>query len=361
MQSKIDAYRDIFFQRSGGILLPEVKYLGKFEKILGQNQYKVNYIYVSIPIKNQEEIISNVLRTLFHNAEQNLVIGLLFDNCTDKSYNQVINYLESEFEKSSNIIAVHLLKSSDELFETTCENILFQFCESDYFMSLQSDIFFTDPTFIKRCLTAFNKLPNLFAVSGRAVVPFRVLTRFDRVLEKIIRSTSYIMGLKFFLKNRNILGPYIPNLSYYGDTSNMPSRSMSFTIRQMNTLHIGEAIVRGPIIWKSKVFGDLGGFNDISYFLGRDDCDLCLRSSRKGYVVGYLPSTSFSIPNHGTTRKPITEEVAIAMQVRAQISQSNPGELFKLWQKPVKKTKIIFTNIRNLSKGIFFDQGKVTL
>jgi GT2 family glycosyltransferase len=129
----------------------------------------------------------------------------------------------------------------------------------------------------------------------------------------------------------------------------------------MSTLYLGEAIIRGPIIWSSKIFCRLGGFNDISYFLGRDDCDLCLRASRNGYLVGYLPSTSFSIPSDGTTRKAITNEVATAMQVRTQISNSNPGELYKLWQKPGKKISSLILSIKYLLRGLLFDQGKLTL
>ena len=361
MQLKIDGYRDVFFRQSGGFHLPEVRYLGKFEKTQPQNQFKDNHIYISIPIKNQEEIIVKVLKTLFQNTKHNLVIGLLFDNCTDESLSKVTNFLNSEFLKFSNVITIYLVKSSDELFEATCENILFQFCESDYFLSLQSDIFFEDPTFIARSLTAFNKLPNLFAISGRAVVPFRQITRIDKMFEKIIRSTSSIRDLKSLFTNKKILGAYIPKLSYYGDISNMPFKRMSFSTRQMSTLYLGEAIIRGPIIWSSKIFRRLGGFNDISYFLGRDDCDLCLRASRNGYVVGYLPSSSFSIPSDGTTRKPITNEVATAMQVRTQISNSNPGELYKLWQKPNKKISLIFFKIRYLLRGLLFNQGKITL
>jgi len=361
MQLKIDGYRDVFFRQSGGFHLPEVRYLGKFEKTQPQNQFKDNHIYISIPIKNQEEIIVKVLKTLFQNTKHNLVIGLLFDNCTDKSLSNVTKFLNSEFLKFSNVITIYLVKSSDELFEATCENILFQFCESDYFLSLQSDIFFEDPTFIARSLTAFNKLPNLFAISGRAVVPFRQITRIDKMFEKIIRSTSSIRDLKSLFTNKKILGAYIPKLSYYGDISNMPFKRMSFSTRQMSTLYLGEAIIRGPIIWSSKIFRRLGGFNDISYFLGRDDCDLCLRASRNGYVVGYLPSSSFSIPSDGTTRKPITNEVATAMQVRTQISNSNPGELYKLWQKPNKKISLIFFKIRYLLRGLLFNQGKITL
>jgi GT2 family glycosyltransferase len=361
MQSKIDGYKDVFFRQSGGFHLPEVRYLGKFEKTQPQNQFKDNHIYISIPIKNQEEIIVKVLITLFQNTKHNLVIGLLFDNCTDESLSNVKKFLNSEFLKFSNVITIYLVKSSDELFEATCENILFQFCESDYFLSLQSDIFFEDPTFIARSLTAFNKLPNLFAISGRAVVPFRQITRIDKILEKIIRSTSSIRDLKSSFTNKKILGAYIPKLSYYGDISNMPFKRMSFSTRQMSTLYVGEAIIRGPIIWSSKIFRKLGGLNDVSYFLGRDDCDLCLRAYRNGYVVGYLPSTSFSIPSDGTTRKPITNEVATAMQIRMQISNSNPGELYKLWQKPGKKISLSFLSIRYLLRGLLFNQGKFTL
>jgi len=333
LQDEIEKYRNCFVNRSQGTFLPKVELIGKFEKYTTEGMNESVQFFVSIPIKNQEEIIVDVIRTLLDNSEFPLVIGLLFDNCDDQSLQKCKIFFEESFHNYKNLNCVYILESNGELFESTCENLLFLLCKEKYFVSLQADIFLDDKTFLKRGLIAFNKTHNLLGVSGRAVIPFRKISKIQNFCTKVLRIHNYAKNLMPSTDKRRELGPYIQKLGYFGDISNMPSIKMNYSISQLNTLYIGDAIIRGPIIWNSEFLRKLNGFNDISYYLGRDDCDLCFRGSKLGYIVGYIPSTSYSIPIWGTTRKPRNKEVDECINTRDLLAASNPGELTLEWSR----------------------------
>lgn len=332
-QDRVEKYRNEFTKRSHGQELPLVKVKGTFKKNLERTVKVSDQFFVSIPVKNQEDNIIEVLITLLANSDYPLVIGLLFDNCDDQSFQKCKAFFENSFYGHNNLNQVYFIESYGELFESTCENILLLFCKEKYFVSLQADILLDDKTFFSRSIASFNKLSNLLGISGRAVVPFRQISRIQNFFTKILRVNNYIK--KIFLPSGKYreLGPYIRGVGYFGDISNMPTIKMNYSKRQQNKLYIGDAIIRGPIIWNSELLLNLNGFNDISYYLGRDDCDVCFRGSKLGYVVGYLPSTSYSFPIWGTTRKQRTKKVDDAIYAREMLAASNPGLLTLEWSR----------------------------
>jgi GT2 family glycosyltransferase len=341
-QDKIEEYRNDFANRSHGAKLPPIELKGKFEKYLIKEVSDSEQFFVSMPVKNQEEIIEEVIMTLLENSEFTLVIGLVFDNCKDQSFQKCKLFFENSFQSYPNLISVYFLESESDLFESTCENILLLFCKEKYFISLQADILLTDKTFLRRCLKAFNKVPNLLGISGRAVLPFRKITRIQNVFTKILRMDNYLKNLFSTSENNRVLGPYIHGLGYFGDISNMPSIKMKYTTNQLNKLYIGDAIIRGPIIWNTDILQELNGFNDVAYYLGRDDCDLCFRANKLGYIVGFMPTSSYSVPRWGTTRKPRTKEVEHCIAVRDLLAISNPGALTLEWSR--KRNLLDFLN-----------------
>ena len=252
IQAQVEMYRERFFERSRGVKLPEITYIGRFEKTSPQYGHQDSNFFVAIPVKNQEEIIAKVIQTLLENSHITLTIGLLFDNCTDNSFREAINYIKASFYKFPKLMSVHFLTSRDELFESTCENLLFQLCKSKFFVSLQSDIYLEDPTFFDRSLKAFAKQPNLLAISGRAIVPFLKITNFSFMLTKIIRLIYGLRPTRLYRRKHKELGPYIPNYGYFGDISDEPNTKMLYSNKQMNTLYIGNAVIRGPIVWRSE-------------------------------------------------------------------------------------------------------------
>lgn len=335
VEIQIENYRLGFKNLIKSSNLPKIRYLGKYEKEVRNDDLSSRSFFISIPIKNQEDIISEILQTLLDNSKYCLKIGLLFDGCTDNSLQKVKNFFDEKFTDFLFLKSVYFLESQGDLFESTCENILFLLCDTEYFISLQADIFLIDSTFLSRCLKAFDKVPNLFAISARAVVSFRNAKNLANLETNILRFLSKLN--KINRKNRNFssLGYYLKGMSYFGDTSNFPISKMQYTWVQLHTLFLGEAAIRGPIVWRSEIFRKLNGFNDIAYFLGRDDCDICYRASLSGYIAGYLPSTSYSIPAHGTTRKLRSIESDEAMQIRIEIAKLNPGVLTKMWNNRI--------------------------
>jgi GT2 family glycosyltransferase len=147
---------------------------------------------------------------------------------------------------------------------------------------------------------------------------------------------------RVFRKRR--LGLYFGGVDYFGDTSGFPFPRMKFSRREKNTLFIGEAVIRGPIVWSSEKFRHLGGFNDVAFFLGRDDCDLSLRGMQRGYTVGYLPCEQISNPNHGTTRKPRTEEVHARLEERNVLHLAHPGTLDFYWDTRLRERREILAD-----------------
>ena len=137
------------------------------------------------------------------------------------------------------------------------------------------------------------------------------------------------------------LGLYLPYLGYFGDLSRPPKSHMRFSNRQLNSIYLGQAIIRGPIVWLSEVFQELNSFDDIGFPLGRDDCDMSLRGALKGYSVGYIPCTAYSIYEEGTTRKSRKSQDQIALDARLDLSKQFPGQLNKYQRNNSELNKLV--------------------
>lgn len=330
-QSEINQYVSDFRAKSGGFDLGQVKYVEKISRPTTDFNESTTSLFFSIPVKNQETGIADIMKSLVENTLFSFSIGILFDNCEDHSEEKFREFMSKLEWQKTNLREVHILSSDSDLFEATCENILSLFCNEKYYVSLQADCYLNDPTFLSRCLNAFRMMPELMAISGRAIVPFNQVGRIQLYKDAIHRKI-----LNFIASPTNryrILG--IPRLTrgYFGDNSKYPQNMMKFTDRELRTLYIGEAVIRGPIVWDYSKFSQLSKFNDISYFLGRDDCDLCFRGKNLGFKVGYLPSSSYSISENGTTRKPRSQEAMVNLELRQDLARHNLGEITKFWNE----------------------------
>jgi GT2 family glycosyltransferase len=337
-QRKIELYRSSFVARSRGFELPKIDYLGNLSKNLDEKN--IADFFISIPIKNQENIIARVLETLIDSVDFKISIGLLFDNCNDRSLDICKDYFEKNFESYPNLEAVHFITSENELFESTAENLLFLLCHQKFFVSLQADTYFLDKNFFKKSALAFSLIPNLFAVSGRGLVLLSRLHRIRAILNKIFNFHNFVFQFLPDFKHVKKLGLYLPNLGYFGDLSRPPKSYMRYSNRQLNSIYLGQAIIRGPIVWLSKVFQELNCFDDIGFSLGRDDCDISLRGALRGYSVGYIPCTAYSIYEEGTTRKSRKSQDQIALDARINLSKQFPGELNKYQQNKIELNKL---------------------
>lgn len=324
------AYSIKFNKMAIPYVLPDVEYVGSYSSNL--SRVEPAKVYVAIPIKNQSEIIFSVLKSLCDSLQVEFKVGLLLDNCTDETESEIHRFISEYAEGYPHLRRIDFLKSSGELFEATCENILFEYCSEEFFMSLQADIYLNDSKFVTTAIDAFHQNPDLFGISGRARVSYsRELNVVNSKISRVFLKTLRLLLLGKYKKV--FLGPSTKKNGYFGDIAQHPNARMIFTRKQLRTLYPGEAIIRGPIMWRTDLFLKLGGLNDISYFLGRDDCDLSLRARVElNKFVAYLPAQSYSIKESGTTRKRRSQETLEEMQSRETLAQSHPGVLNYYWE-----------------------------
>jgi hypothetical protein len=328
------------------------KKLGQFEDsklILSRYYYKsfndkTAKFTVVMPICNQESIIENILKSLFENISISSNLIFVLDACTDKSEEILVQHIMNNFENFPLLLSVMVLTSKKDIFEATCENIALSLTETQYFMSIQADIYLNDISFQKRALSALEQNQDLAGVSAKAVLPFS-----DPRKKPLKHSTSrfiYNIKTKLFKKGALKLGNFGSREIYFGDVSVMPKMQMKFTSIEMNNIYLGEAIIRGPIVWRTSPLKKLGGINDVAFFLGWDDYDLSWRLwSQYRLRVGYLPAYSYSIPNTGTNSKARNMATEAQYSIRKQIAALNPGELSKLWELIDKNNSIEFPKI----------------
>jgi GT2 family glycosyltransferase len=110
---------------------------------------------------------------------------------------------------------------------------------------------------------------------------------------------------------------------------------MVYSRNQYKKIYFGEAVIRGPIIWRADYFKRLGGFDDVSYYLGRDDCDLSFRGQRSGFSVGYTPINAHSIASEGTSRKPRSIKTLVNLKKREILAEKFRGELRCYWDENI--------------------------
>ncbi len=340
-QQLIDLYSYKFASASRGFILPKIEY----EFTIARNRLAPSVeFFIAIPVKNQENLIQEVLENLVPRLHVVSEIGLLFDNCDDSSFQIAVETTLKLMNENNMLNQVHFVTSKDELFESTCENVLFSLSDSKYLVSFQADTVIKDFTFFARCQAAFATVPNLLGVSGRATVPLMPSKMLKARIISLLSPTNILTSLLPQVFKIKRLGPFYKGKDYFGDTSGFPFPRMKFSSKELATLFIGQALIRGPIVWSAEKFKKLGGFNDIAFFLGRDDCDISLRGLKNGFVVGFVPCEQISNPSNGTTRKPRTKEVQAKLNERVELHSIHKGSLDFYWSMSMKERKRILAN-----------------
>lgn len=301
-------------------------------KFLSKNVNNQNAKFtISMPICNQEKIIKDVLRSLFCNISEPSDLVFVIDACKDNSESVLIKFIRENFDYFSLIMSVTIVRSRVDLFEATCDKFALSITRTQYFMSIQSDIYLNDKSFQQRATRAFELFPEVSGISGKAVLPFRD----PRIMPLKQSYSRFFLNIKTKLLGKGSLrlGFFGSSDIYFGDVSVMPKMRMKFSKRELNRVYLGDAIIRGPAIWRTSSLIEIGGINDIAYFLGWDDYDLSWRLWHKlGLRVGYLPCASYSIPNSGTNSKLRLVEAEIQYKLRDKLSKMNHGELATLWE-----------------------------
>ncbi len=324
----ISEFRDEFLVKSGGYSLPTIG----FDSIYRNEQLQMKAVLtIAMPVCNQEEIIASILNTLFQSLSLASRIILVLDACSDGSELEVKNFLMHRSGESEKVVEVTILKTSEDLFEASCEAICLKLTTTNYFVSLQSDIYMNDSTFFERAIIAMSRHPDIAGISGKAVVSFfprSLVPPKIGILRFIINFPTRIAG-----RGPLFLGRFGSHHIYFGDVSRPLASYMYFSKRSQKTVFLGHSIIRGPIIWKTSSLVEIGGINHLSYFLGWDDYDVSYRLWKVlRQRVGYLPSKSYSIPNTGTNSKPRTNLADYLYSERSNLGKRIPGELDNLWE-----------------------------
>jgi hypothetical protein len=319
----VENYRSKFNSRYS-YLLPNVQVLAIYEDI--SQPQTPSHVTISLPVCNQVEIIAQILMALLNHCEiaSNLVI--ILDACRDDSKAKVIQTIE-KFDLKSSITRIIILESKEDLFESTCENIALELLDSNYFMSLQADIYYCDATFLSRGIAFFEKYSDLLGLSGRAIIP--ASNRKPDICRKYLNKVFNIINALFARTiKQKFLSPFYSNSLYFGDLSTPPHSKMRYSRKQFATVYLGDSIIRGPVIWRSFYLKKLGLFSDHKYFLGGDEREMSVQGfDRFNYRVGFLATTCFTNLWTGTSHNPQkrTTETLQILNRRKELQQLNGG------------------------------------
>ncbi len=322
-QLTVDDYRSTFHSNYS-YLLPYVRVLAIYEDI--SQPQTPSHVTISLPVCNQVEIIAKILTVLLKNCEiaSNLVI--ILDACQDDSKEEVIQIIE-KFDLKSSVTKIIILESKEDLFESTCENIALELFDSNYFLSLQADIYYSDSTFLTRGIAFFEKYSDLLGVSGRAIIP--ASNRKPDICRKYLNKGFNIINVLFAgITKQKFLSPFYSNSLYFGDSSTPPHSKMKYSRKQLTTVYIGDSVIRGPVIWRSSYLKKLGLFSDHKYFLGGDEREMSVQGFNLfNYKVGFLATTCFTNLWTGTSHNPQkrTKETLKILDGRKDLQQLNGG------------------------------------
>jgi hypothetical protein len=315
LEEQIASFRNEFSKRASGFSLPNIR----VEQVLHSRNVAAldNSFVVSLPVCNQDKLISKTLAQLFKNIDKDCTLVIILDACHDLSKKHVLEFL-TRITQTNFINTVVLLETKDDLFESTCENLALAITDSQYFVSMQADIMFDDASILSRVEIAFNHQLNLLGISSRAILPATNANspRFSRLIYKAFGAFNALTSRLFNLVH---LPPFITSNYYLGDVSKPPADRMHFFNWQKNTIYLGDTLIRGPIFWRTKYLNKLGGFNDVKYPLGGDERELCILGKEKfSFEIGYLPSTCYSNVWTGTSHNSMNRTLRTVQNLEAR-------------------------------------------
>ena len=130
---------------------------------------------IIVPVHNQEQIIYKVLNKIVKNTVNDYEIIVVLDSCIDNT-NEVVEQFFSSVDVK-NLKKVKVINSTSPLFETTCDNIGLRLAEGNYIVEVQADIEIYTFGYDELLTRPMKKYDDIFAVSGRCVVPVPGLPR----------------------------------------------------------------------------------------------------------------------------------------------------------------------------------------
>jgi len=274
-----------------------------FERI-----YKKEKIVYSIvtPVYNQENIIEKNVKSYIDNTFDFFEIILILDSCSDKTKENLLQFINNYQNDNDNFIQIKILESDEPLFETKCDNIGFKLAEGDYILEIQADMEMTEKGYNKQLGKPFDILPNVIAVSGRCA-------------HNLFQSGGIGKLGKDIEKNINELS-IDKNIFYTFETCN-----------------------RGPLLLHKKKVVELGYLDEMNYFLDNSEHDLMARAYLQyGYICGYVPIDFYAPLKNGSTRKSKDEKNILKLkELKSKISGSFINKYKNEWTNIEPKQYIL--------------------
>ena len=277
---------------------------------------------VLIPCHNPGQVLTQAIEHLDENISQNYELVLVLDNCTKNEIQTITDYLELFKEKSSKLAKLSVVTTFVNFYETRSDNKGFKILgETKYVIELQADILIKEKNFDVKYLRAFEKVPDLLAISGRGIQGF--VTDYKPSFLNFLREILHLIRKNSLLddrKNDDSLdrSPRPPSIrsqvvlrerDFYEENffglfgENIESRVRNYDEVCLN-LYLGHSIFRGPIFFDSRKLRELEFLNEKSHRLGNDDHEICSRAwAQMGWRVGYIPLDIESRLSWGATRK----------------------------------------------------------
>ena len=291
IEKEITHFRNQFTLRAFEFVLPEIHVENLFYS--GTDITLNNQFVISLPVCNQENLIYTTLEYLYRNVNKAATLVVILDACHDSSIDIVRNFLK-QVENTNFINTVVLLESDDDLFESTCENLVLEITDSQYLLSMQADIMFDDENILERIVIAFEKYANLLGISSRAILP-ATNANLPKYSQLIYKGFGIINAITSKFMHIVHLPPFLSANYYLGDVSKPPQNRMKFFGWQERTIYLGDTLIRGPIFWRTEYLDKIGRFNDVKYPLGGDEREICIHGKNSfSFDVGYLPSSCYS-------------------------------------------------------------------
>lgn len=202
--------------RSNGYLLPKIQFVSEWKNY---DEGLFPQITISLPVCNQENLISFTLKSLVTNLVTPARLILILDNCTDgteASVDRAIKELQLEKSKISNLV---IFRTENDIFEASCDNFALSLSSTDYFLTIQADNFLNDRDFVSRSISCLENHPDIAGISARGLVPFdhpRMFPHRNSKIRQLMNAPSKFMPR--FFKN-TFLGPFTSKLGFFGDVS----------------------------------------------------------------------------------------------------------------------------------------------
>jgi glycosyltransferase involved in cell wall biosynthesis len=288
-------------------------------------------VAIIIPYYNQAKLIERNLSSIIDNLELLAELVVIDDSSTDNTLEVLLNFIKHLGSKQkSKLVSIKILYNQASEFETYCDSVLIDNCNTKHIIEIQSDMQILQKGFDTKLLSAICADPRLIAVSARGVQPIigilngysnnlgSVGTNAKTMLVYLLKRVKYhLRFLVSYLKSRQPLdfSKFEATHSEEMDADFLSTgsagrlgmkicRPLDKFYASKKILYIGETIMRGPIIIDKDKYYEVGGLDVKGFFLGYDEHDLFARAYLEcGYRVGFTPLDFSSPLEDGTMRK----------------------------------------------------------